>query len=36
MKLLCRIGLHLYPRYVKAYLQAPAPIRCERCGKAAR
>lgn len=35
MRLLCRIGLHLYPRYVNAYTQAPAPVRCERCGKAA-
>jgi len=32
--LLCRIGWHRYPRYVNAYTQAPAPVRCERCGKA--
>jgi hypothetical protein len=29
----CRLGLHLYPRYVDAWSQAPAPVRCERCGK---
>lgn len=31
--LLCRIGLHAYPKYVNAYTQAPAPVRCERCGR---
>lgn len=30
--LLCRIGLHSWPLYVNAYTQAPAPIRCHRCG----
>lgn len=30
---LCRLGLHLCPRYVDAWAQAPAPVRCERCGR---
>ncbi|MDQ1206193.1 hypothetical protein QE377_002552 [Microbacterium sp. SORGH_AS 862] len=32
--LLCRIGLHAWPLSVNAYTQAPAPVRCERCGEA--
>lgn len=31
--LLCRVGRHSWPRYVEAHTQAPAPLRCERCGK---
>lgn len=34
MKLLCALGIHAYPRFVNAHTQAPAPVRCERCGKA--
>ena len=30
--LFCAMGWHRWPRYVNAYTQAPAPIRCERCG----
>lgn len=29
---LCRLGLHAFPRYVTAHTQAPAPVRCRRCG----
>lgn len=34
--MLCRIGLHLWPRYINAHTHAPAPIRCTRCQKARR
>lgn len=29
---LCLLGWHSWPRYVNAYTQAPAPVRCYRCG----
>lgn len=32
--ILCALGLHAYPRYVDAHTQAPAPVRCSRCGRA--
>lgn len=31
--ILCRLGVHQYPATVNPYTQAPAPIRCMRCGK---
>ena len=31
---LCRFGLHEWPRHVDAHTQAPAPVRCYRCGVA--
>lgn len=34
MKVLCLIGWHRYPRFVDAWAQAPAPVRCERCRRA--
>lgn len=34
MTVLCKLGLHSWPAHVNAYSQAPAPIRCERCGAA--
>lgn len=32
-KFLCRVGFHSWPVYVDSYTQAPAPVRCTRCGK---
>lgn len=32
--ILCALGLHTYPAHVTAHTQAPAPVRCERCGRA--
>lgn len=32
----CALGLHAWPRYVNAYTQAPAPVRCARCTRACR
>lgn len=34
-RLLCPIGLHRYPHFVNAWSQAPARVRCERCGRQA-
>ncbi|AWN04267.1 hypothetical protein FDJ57_gp66 [Gordonia phage Sour] len=36
MPLLCRLGLHVYPRFVTARIQASGPIRCERCRRPRR
>lgn len=33
MRWLCKVGLHEWPLYVNAHTQAPAPIRCYRCGR---
>jgi hypothetical protein len=30
--LLCRWGIHTGPKFVTAHTQAPAPLRCTRCG----
>jgi hypothetical protein len=36
MKFLCKLGIHLWGYSGNAWTQAPAPIRCDRCGTAAR
>lgn len=33
MRLFCLIGLHRWDFYGYAHWHAPAPIRCERCGR---